>query len=162
MAKPDGSIFGKAEMIYRQRRERGTEQPHVVPGSIFCSPLPVPVTLNLFLIDPLHFSPVLLSACSLKASLGMNSAAAELHMCSSCVRLLPLPLLHVRAHCIFRVGTQSEALPPLTALCVWENTENVHHECWSYHNRIPGFLSVKAWTCDQETLRWQLMGWMCI
>lgn len=70
MAEPDESILGKSEMIYRQRQERGTGEPHVLPGSSFRSPLPVPVTLKLFPIDPLHVSPVLLSACSLTASLG--------------------------------------------------------------------------------------------
>lgn len=80
MAKSDGSIFGKAEMIYRQCQERGTDEPHVSPGSLLCSPLPVPVTSKLFPIDPIHFSPVLLSVCSLKASLGKKRAAAELHM----------------------------------------------------------------------------------
>lgn len=67
-------------MMYKQCQERGTDKAHVLPGSSLCSPLPVPVTLKLFPIDPVHSSPVLLSVCSLKASLGKNS---ELHMRSS-------------------------------------------------------------------------------
>lgn len=48
MTQPDeGSRFGEAELIHRQRRERGTKKPHVSAGSILCSVLPVPVTLKL-------------------------------------------------------------------------------------------------------------------
>lgn len=52
----------------------------VLAGSILCSPLPVPVTLKPLPTETpsVHFSPVLLSAGSLKASLGEESAG--LHM----------------------------------------------------------------------------------
>lgn len=114
MSKPDESIFGMAEMIYRQCQERGIDKPHVLPGSSLCSPLPVPVTLKLLPIDPLHFSPVLLPAYSLSASPGKKSAADELHMWSSQIHLLLLPLLQVHVYFILWVWTQSEARPPLT------------------------------------------------
>lgn len=84
-------------MIYRQCRKRGTDKPHVLPGSILILTTSCSChTEELFPIDPPpHFSHILLSACSLKASL-----ASELHI----EQLSPAALTSFIA-CEFWVGT---------------------------------------------------------